>query len=76
MEIRENGSFAQIWLTTEEQKNAAIKEVLPALIKQYKKKGYFPVVYRSGDKEHTDGIRDLLLYNKKIASERENHTGC
>lgn len=75
MEINEIGSFAQIWLTTAEQNDAEIKASLPALIRKYRSNGYLPVVYRSGEKDLQDGIKDLLLYNKKILFEREDRSG-
>lgn len=75
MEIREDGSVAQIWLTVAEQNDTTIKAALGALIRQYRLKGYLPVIYRSGDKDLSDGIKDLLIYHKKLSSEREDRTG-
>ncbi len=67
----EERKIVQIWLTQAEKKDPELQARLKPLYQKNKAQGYMTVVYKSGDQELKEGIRDLLLYNKRKLAELE-----
>ncbi len=63
--------IVQIWLTNAEKDDPSVAAALTPLYAQNKSQGYQTVVYKSGRQDLKEGIRDLLLYNKRKIAELE-----
>ena len=73
MNIRENETdkLLEIWLTNAECQDETISASLQPLFEAYKARGYFPVVYESGEGDLLESIRHLLLHNRKVLESKE-----
>ena len=73
MEIRvlDDRKIAEFWLTRAERDDAAFRESLKPLYKQYRDRKYLVAVYLSGEEPLYDLTRDLLRYNRRRTAEKE-----
>ena len=70
MNIDETRKLVALWLTREEGTNAAVREALKPLYRQYKAQNYLVTVFLSGDGNLYLQTRDLLLYNRRRQAEQ------
>ncbi len=71
MSVLEDRKIVQIWLTNEEKDDPNVHARLKPMYQRNKSQGYMTVVYKSGKQDLKEGIRDLLLYNKRKLAELE-----
>ena len=71
MEVKEQSKVMELWLTREEKDNKQFLESLKPLYRQYKAQNYLVTVFLSGEEELYQQTRDLLLYNRRRAAEKE-----
>ena len=71
MNVNENSKIVELWLTRAEKEDAAVQESLQPIYRQYKEQKYLVAVFLSGEEELYPQTRDLLLYNRRRAAEKE-----
>ncbi len=71
MSILEDRKIIQIWLTNEEKDDPNVHAKLKPIYAENKRQGFQTVVYKSGKQDLKEGIRDLLIYNKRKLAELE-----
>lgn len=71
MSVLEDHKLVQIWLTNEEKDDPDVHARLKPVYAENKRQGFQTVVYKSGHQDLKEGIRDLLLYNKRKLAELE-----
>ena len=71
MEVKEQSKVVELWLTREEKENKTFLDSLKPLYRQYKAQNYLVVVFLSGEEDLYQQTRDLLLYNRRRAAEKE-----
>ncbi len=71
MSVLEDRKIVQIWLTNEEKDDPNVHARLKPMYAENKQRGFQTVVYKSGKQDLKEGIRDLLLYNKRKLAELE-----
>lgn len=71
MHIRDDKKLVEIWLNSEERKDAQLREGLKDVYAQFKAQKYLVAVYESGEGDLYQGTLDLLRYNKRRSAERE-----
>lgn len=69
--VRDDNKLVEIWLTNEEKGEAALREQLQPLYREYKAKNYLVAVFQSGGRNLTDATSDLLCHNRKRFAEKE-----
>lgn len=67
----DNSKLVEIWLTKEDQKDQALQAWLREQYRDYAKKKYTVVVFRSGNQDLAEETSALLLYNRRRSAERE-----
>ena len=71
MEVKERSRVVELWLTKEEKNDIQFLDSLKLLCRQYKAQNYMVAVFYSGEKDLYQLTRDLLLYNRRRAAEKE-----
>ena len=71
MEVKEQSKTLELWLTREEKDDKQFLESLKPLYRQYKAQNYMVAVFYSGEEDLYQQTRDLLLYNRRRAAEKE-----
>ena len=71
MTINEDSKVVGIWLTKAEKDDVGLRESLQPLYKLYREQKYLVAVYMSGEQDLYENTRDLLLYNRRRAAEKE-----
>ena len=71
MTVNGDSKIVGIWLTRAEKNDAALRESLKPLYKKYHEQKYKVAVYMSGEQDLYENTRDLLLYNRRRAAEKE-----
>ena len=71
MEVKEQSKVVELWLTREEKNDQQFLESLKPLYRQYKAQNYMVAVFYSGEEDLYQQTRDLLLYNRRRAAEKE-----
>lgn len=71
MQVNHQNKIVEVWLTNNEQQDAALMEGLQAHYQQYKEKKYKVAVFYSGKRDLTDLTEELLLHNRTVAARRE-----
>ena len=61
----EKDRLLAIWLSAEENDDAAVMEALYPVIVQYKSMKYQPVIYRSGDGNVKENTAALLCHTRR-----------
>lgn len=69
--VRDTQKFVEIWLTNEEKRDAALREKLNTLYREYKAKNFLVAVFESGGRNLADATSDLLCYNRKRLAQLE-----
>ena len=71
MEVRvhEDMKLVEIWLTRQEQADAALREQLQRLCQDYKSRKYMVAQFHSGGGDLYAITRDLLIFNRKRIEE-------
>ena len=71
MNVDEKKKIIDIWLTKAEKNDEKLKESLKDIYKKYSAQKYLVAVFMSGEQDLYEGTRDLLLYNRHRAAEKE-----
>ncbi len=69
MNVRDDRQIVEIWLSSAEKKDPALREGLKDIYDKYKKKNYLVAVFESGEKDLYQCTRDLLMYNRRRLAE-------
>lgn len=69
--IRDEIKIAEIWLTREEKRDAALRERLKPFYRKYKREKYLVAVFESGGRDLWEGTGALLCYNRKRTAQME-----
>ncbi len=69
--IRDAERTVEIWLTRQEQDDAALRERLKPLYRKYQAQKYLVAVFLSGEQDLVDYTSALLCYNRKRIAELE-----
>ena len=74
MVIKEHADMksVEIWLTKQEQEDAALHQQLQKLYQNYSRRKFKIAQFHSGAGSLYDATRDLLLFNRKRIAEIEN----
>lgn len=74
MEYHQNDAhrLLEIWLTGADQQDAACRAQSGALIREVQRRGYLPVVYRSGTGDLYESTAALLAGHRARAAERKH----
>ena len=74
MELKEHEDMkiVEIWLTKQEQEDAALRQTLQKLYQDYSRRKFKIAQFHSGAGSLYDATRDLLLFNRKRIAEMEN----
>lgn len=68
----EDMKIVEIWLTKQEQEDAALRQTLQKLYQDYSRRKFKIAQFHSGAGSLYDATRDLLLFNRKRIAEMEN----
>ena len=68
----EDMKIVEIWLTKQEQEDAALHRTLQKLYQDYSRRKFKIAQFHSGAGSLYDATRDLLLFNRKRIAEMEN----
>ena len=68
----EDMKIVEIWLTKQEQEDAALRQTLQKLYQNYSRRKFKIAQFHSGAGSLYDATRDLLLFNRKRIAEMEN----
>ena len=68
----EDMKIVEIWLTKQEQEDAALHQTLQKLYQDYSRRKFKVAQFHSGAGSLYDATRDLLLFNRKRIAEMEN----
>ena len=68
----EDMKIVEIWLTKQEQEDAALRQTLQKLYQDYSRRKFKIAQFHSGAGSLYDAPRDLLLFNRKRIAEMEN----
>lgn len=71
MNVDDKKKIVDIWLTKAEKHDAKLKESLKDIYKKYNEQKYLVAVFMSGEQDLYESTRDLLLYNRRRAAEKE-----
>ena len=71
VDVDDTGKTVRIWLTKGEKDDPGLRDTLRPLYRPYREKGYLVAVFLSGENDLYQGTRDLLLYNRRRAAEKE-----
>lgn len=71
MQVNHQRQIVEVWLTNQEQQDAALMESLQAQYQQYKEKKYKVAVFRSGGRELAGLTEDLLIHNRTVAAQKD-----
>lgn len=71
MTVNEDRKIVGIWLTNAEKNDAGLRESLKPLYQRYHDQKYLVAVYMSGEQDLYENTRELLLYNRRRAAEKE-----
>ena len=69
--LDEKHKFAEIWMTNADQADPAIEAQAQRLCKEWRAKGYLPVIYRSGKEDLYEMTSALLVSNRNRMARRE-----
>lgn len=68
--VDEERKVASWWLSNEEQQDEQITDSLRPQFKEWKAKGYLPVVFRSGNDDLEGCTHDLMKHNFMLEAQR------
>ena len=71
IQVGENKKDVFIWLTNADQAGEKAEETLSAVIAEWKARGFYPVIFRSGRADLYDQTFALLKHNRDAAARRE-----
>lgn len=71
MEVKDQSKVVELWLTREERNDQQFLDSLKPLYRQYQGQNYLVAVFYSGEEELYQQTRDLLLYNRRRAAEKQ-----
>lgn len=71
MEVKDQSKVVELWLTREEKNNKQFLDALKSLYRQYQTQSYLVAVFYSGGEDLYQQTRDLLLYNRRRAAEKQ-----
>ena len=71
MEVKDQSKVVELWLTREEKNNKQFLDALNPLYRQYQGQHYLVAVFYSGEEDLYQQTRDLLLYNRRRAAEKQ-----
>ena len=68
--VDEKRRVASWWLSNEEQQDEHITDSLRPQFKEWKSKGYLPVIFRSGSDDLEGCTHDIMKYNFVLEAKR------
>lgn len=71
LNINNDKKLVEVWLTNTDQADEQMQAQLSELYKDYKQRGYFVAVFRSGKHDLFEQTSSLLIYNRKRIAELE-----
>lgn len=71
MEVKEHNKVVELWLTRDETNDKQFLESLKPLYRRYQAQHYLVAVFYSGEEDLYQQTRDLLLYNRRRAAEKQ-----
>ena len=71
VEVKDQSKVVELWLTQDETNDQQFMESLKPLYRQYQAQNYMVAVFYSGEEDLYQQTRDLLLYNRRRAAEKE-----
>ena len=71
IQANDEKKIVTIWLTGEDQANPDSSAFLDPIIKAWRAKSYYPVVFRSGKSDLYDSTAGLLIHNRDSAVRKE-----
>lgn len=71
MEVKQPSKVVELWLTREESNDQQFLDSLKPLYRQYQGQNYLVAVFYSGEEDLYQQTRDLLLYNRRRAAEKQ-----
>lgn len=71
MEVKEHNKVVELWLTRDETNDQQFLESLKPLYRRYQAQHYLVAVFYSGEEDLYQQTRDLLLYNRRRAAEKQ-----
>ena len=71
MNINPERRTVEVWLTTQEAQDPALKENLHVLYRVFAAQKYLTAEFHSGSRELAESTSDLLCYNRKRIAELE-----
>ncbi len=71
IEVKQPSKVVELWLTRDETNDQQFLESLKPLYRQYQAQHYLVAVFYSGEEDLYQQTRDLLLYNRRRAAEKQ-----
>lgn len=71
IQTNDEKKIVTIWLTNDDQANPSCSEILDPILKDWKAKKYFPVIFCSGAHDLYDTTAGLLLHNRDASVKKE-----
>lgn len=68
--VKEQSKVVEFWLTKAEKADTEFRQSLLPVFKDYKERGYLPVVFLSGNKDLFEETKELLLHNKRVLAKK------
>lgn len=72
--VNECKKIVEVWLTNAEKNDTALRENLPHMYREYKRKGYLVSVFESGSSDLFDNMLSLLLHNREVLAKQDVNT--
>lgn len=69
--VNDGKKLVEVWLTNAEKNDSALRESLPHMYREYKRKGYLVAVFESGSSDLYDSTLSLLLHNREVFAKRD-----
>ena len=73
MEINvfDDKKLVEVWLTSAEKNDSALRGSLPPFYREFKDKGYLVAVFESGEGDLFGSTLSLLLHNREALAKRD-----
>lgn len=69
--VRDGSKLVEVWLSSSEKQDAALRERLKPLYRRYKEQGYLVAVFQSGEQDLTELTSTLLCDHRQRSAQRE-----
>lgn len=72
--IDDDKKLVEVWLTSMEKNDSALRASLPPLYREFKDKGYLVAVFESGAGDLSGNTLSLLLHNREALAKQALET--